>query len=336
MNWNPKLLSFRGARRVAWGLALAVALPLAWQRYHELQPNNGFDLSGAAVDAQRIDGGGPGRDGIPALTDPAVISAGEAAFLRDDDIVIGLTIADEARAYPLKILNWHEVVNDRLGGQAVAVTYCPLCGTGIAFAATLDGERMDFGVSGLLYQDNLLLYDRATKSLWSQFMGQAISGARRGARLEPMPVEHASWLAWRTRHPQTSVLALPRGSRRDYEFDPYREYRLAGLFATGLGPAGSLPPNGWVIGLVHGGQAKAWPLAALARRAPSGTLHDSLGGLALNIEYDAAAATAVVRDDRGRLLPGTLAYWFAWKDFHPDTLVWPDSGAGSASAPGGG
>jgi Protein of unknown function (DUF3179) len=124
-------------------------------------------------------------------------------------------------------------------------------------------------------------------------------------------------------------------SRRDYNVDPYREYRLAGRLATSLGPAGSIPPNSWVIGLVHGGQAKAWPLAALARQAPSGTLQDWLGGSALRIEYDAAAATAVVRDDRGRLLPGTLAYWFAWKDFHPDTLVWQAAGAGSASAPGG-
>ena len=334
MNWNPRLLSFRGARPVAWGVALAIALSLAWQRYRDLQPHNGFDVRGASVDPQRIEHGGPGRDGIPALTDPAVIPAGEAAFLRDDDIVIGLFVADQSRAYPLKILNWHEVVNDRLGGQAVAVTYCPLCGSGIAYAATLDGQRLDFGVSGLLYQDNLLLYDRATKSLWSQFMGQAVSGARRGARLESVPVEHASWRAWRTRHPQTSVLALPHGSRRDYDLDPYRDYRLAGRFATGLGPRGSMAPNGWVIGLVQGGQAKAWPLEALARRSPSGTLHDSLGGLALSIEYDAAAATAVVRDDRGRLLPGTLAYWFAWKDFHPDTLVWQDAVAGSASAAG--
>jgi Protein of unknown function (DUF3179) len=210
MNWNPKLLSFRGARCVAWGLALAIALPLAWQRYRDVQPHNGFDVSAASIDARRIDGGGPGRDGIPALTDPAAVPAGEADFLRDDDIVIGLSVADQARAYPLKILNWHEVVNDRLGGQAVAVTYCPLCGTGIAFAATLNGERLDFGVWGLLYQDNLLLYDRATKSLWSQFMGQAVSGARLGARLTSVPIEHASWRAWRTRHPQTSVLALPR------------------------------------------------------------------------------------------------------------------------------
>jgi hypothetical protein len=307
---------------------------LAWQRYRDSQPHNGFDLSAASVDAQRIEGGGPGRDGIPALTDPAVIAPGDAAFLRDDDIVIGLAVADEARAYPLKILNWHEVVNDRLGGQAVAVTYCPLCGTGIAFAAMFEGERLEFGVSGLLYQDNLLLYDRATKSLWSQFMGQAISGARRGARLQAIPVEHATWLAWRTRHPRTSVLTLPRWSRRDYDHDPYRDYRLAGRFATGLGRAGSLPPNSWVIGLVHGGQAKAWPLEALAQRAPAGTLEDSLGGSALRIEYDTAAATAVVRDDRGRLLQGTLAYWFAWKDFHPDTLVWQDPKTSNASARG--
>lgn len=324
MNWNPKLLRFRGARWVVWGLALAIALPLAWQRWRDLQPYNGFDVSAARIDVQRIDAGGPGRDGIPALTDPPVLAAGEAGFLRDDDVVIGLVQGGQARAYPIKILNWHEVVNDRLGGQAVAVTYCPLCGTGIAFAATLGGERLDFGVSGLLYQDNLLLYDRATKSLWSQFMGQAVSGPRSGTVLTVLPVEHVPWQAWRLRHPGTTVLALPRGLRRDYDTDPYREYRLSGQQAGGA--PGALAPNAWVIGLVHGGQAKAWPLAALARLASAGSLQDTLGEMALRIEYDSVAGSAVVRSAGGELLPATLSYWFAWQAFHPGTLVWRAAG----------
>lgn len=322
MRWNPKILSFRGARWVAWGLALAIALPLAWQRYRDLQPYNDFDLKGASVDPRRIESGGPGRDGIPALTDPAVMPAEQASFLRDDDTVLGLSLAGHARAYPLKILNWHEVVNDRLGNQAVAVTYCPLCGTGIAFSAMLGGQRLDFGVSGLLYQDNLLFYDRATQSLWSQFTGEAVSGARRGTRLEPVPIEHATWREWRQRYPHTSVLALPRWSRRDYDVDPYREYRLAGRAVSGEEGMQAMPPNAWVIGLAQGGRAKAWPLAALARQAPKGVLEDTLAGVALRIEYDAPAGHAVVRDAGGRLLPGILSYWFAWKDFHPKTLVW--------------
>lgn len=330
MNWNPKLLRFRGARWVAWGLALAIALPLAWQRWRDLQPYNGFDVSAARIDAQRIDAGGPGRDGIPALTDPPVLAAGEAGFLRDEDVVIGLVQGGQARAYPIKILNWHEVVNDRLGGQAVAVTYCPLCGTGVAFAALLGGERLDFGVSGLLYQDNLLLYDRATKSLWSQFMGQAVSGPRSGTTLAVLPVEHLPWPAWRARHPGTTVLALPRGVRRDYDVDPYREYRLAPRPAGGA--AGALAPNAWVIGLVLGGQARAWPLATLALRSPVGQLQDRLGDVALRIDYDSVAATASVRGAGGELLPATLSYWFAWQAFHPGTSVWQAAGGGPGAA----
>jgi hypothetical protein len=129
---------------------------------------NAFDLRRSLVPADEIHAGGPPRDGIPALTDPKFIPAAQADFLADEDRILGLNLGGEARVYLIAILNWHEIVNDRIGERAVAVTYCPLCGTGIVFDAQVDGRPMEFGVSGLLYNSDVLLYDRSTESLWSQ------------------------------------------------------------------------------------------------------------------------------------------------------------------------
>jgi len=130
---------------------------------------NGFDLRDALVPPQAIEAGGPPRDGIPAIDEPRFVEAAHAG-LTDRDRVLGLALGADARAYPVRILNWHEVVNDRVDGQPVAITYCPLCGTGMAFDARIDGQATRFGVSGLLYNSDVLLFDRRTESLWSQIV----------------------------------------------------------------------------------------------------------------------------------------------------------------------
>jgi Protein of unknown function (DUF3179) len=126
--------------------AAVTALPPA-----EAMTKNGFDVSNATIPAEQILSGGPPRDGIPAIDEPRFVDVLRVAFLRDKDIVIGLNINGKARAYPLRILIWHEIVNDTVGGKAVAVTYCPLCGTAMAFERTVAGKTLSFGVSGLLY-----------------------------------------------------------------------------------------------------------------------------------------------------------------------------------------
>lgn len=166
---------------------------------------NGFQLDGASVPVAEVHRGGPPRDGIPALDHPIFIPASKAKFLRDDDFVLGVAIGDFVRAYPISILNWHEVVNDHFGTEAVAVTFCPLCGTGMAFSARVDGRELSFGVSGLLYNSDVLLYDRQSKSLWSQILAEAVAGPMKGHKLEFLPTAHTSWLQWRTRHPLTEV-----------------------------------------------------------------------------------------------------------------------------------
>ena len=140
---------------------------LAWSFNGAIAQSNGFDLSNATLPVEQILHGGPPRDGIPAISNPKLIAAPDASFLKPDDRIIGIEIAGVARAYPVSILNWHEIVNDQIGEQRFAITYCPLCGTAVAFDATIDGEPTDFGVSGLLYNSDVLLYDFATESLWS-------------------------------------------------------------------------------------------------------------------------------------------------------------------------
>ena len=158
-------------RRIRTGAAgpVATLLLLAATAAAHAAPRtaNGFILEPGAIPAEEILAGGPPRDGIPALSHPPHASA-ESAPWSDDTLVIGVAQNSEARAYPLDILIWHELVNDTLGGRPILVSFCPLCGTGIVFDRRIDGSDRTFGVSGLLYRSDLLLYDRETESLWSQ------------------------------------------------------------------------------------------------------------------------------------------------------------------------
>lgn len=321
MKLNLRLLAFPGGRWLGWGAALAVILPLLWQNYQSRLPFNGFNLDNTAVSRADIFSGGPGKDGIPALTDPAVVMAKAAKSLNDDDRVIGLVVNDVAHAYPLRILTWHEVINDRLDGEPVVVTFCPLCGTGIAYRGSIDGQRLDFGVSGLLYRDNLLMYDRGTRSLWSQIEGRAISGPRKGERLEPLPIEHATWSEWRRRYPQTGVLSFRTGYSRDYSRDPYRDYATS-PWSPGFDTEDRLPPKARVIGVRLGGETRAYPFPTLALIAPEDSLRDRLGGQSITIAYSAIDYSARVEDADGNVLPMTLAYWFAWRDRYPKTDIY--------------
>jgi len=174
-----------------------------------------------------IDWGGVGVNGIPPLEYPARSEAAEADYLADDDVVFGIALNGEAHAYPKRILAWHEMALDRLGGIELTVVYCTLCGTVIPFESVTDGRHLTFGTSGLLYRSNKLMFDRETRSLWNTFEGVPVVGAlaESGLRLTPHSVVTTTWREWRTQHPATTVLALDTGYRRDYsEGAAYRGY----------------------------------------------------------------------------------------------------------------
>jgi len=176
---------------------------------------NGFTLADCSIPVRRILGGGVAKDGIPALTRPKAVPAEKARHLRPHHLVIGVAIEDEQRAYPLRVLVWHENVNDVLGDKPIAVTYCPLCDSAVVFEREVGGEVREFGVSGLLWNSNVLLYDRQEpgrdESLWSQLSMKAVCGpaAKEELALTPLPSELVSWSQWRARYPGTEVVADP-------------------------------------------------------------------------------------------------------------------------------
>jgi len=279
-----------------------------------------FDLSIHSVPLDQIVSGGPGKDGIPAILKPVFIPGSQATFLTTEDRILGLSQGREAKAYPIKIMNWHEIVNDTIGGRPVVVTYCPLCGTGIGFDARVQGRPLTFGVSGLLYQSDLLMYDHQTESLWSQIATAAVAGPMTGTKLPLLFLEHTTWTEWKAAHPTTLVLSTKTGYPRNYDRDPYLGYaqRRDLMFDVTHADA-TYHPKEWVLGLEVKGVFKAYPFPELKKL--KGPLTDQVNGQTINIRFNARAQSASVTDSAGRSLPSMMAFRFAWYAFHPDTQV---------------
>ncbi len=218
------------------------------------------------VDPERIRSGGPPPDGIPPVDDPRFLSAEQVDWLADDEPVVALEVGDDARAYPVQILVWHEIVNDTVGGRPVSVTYCPLCTSALAFDRRVGDRLVTFGTSGKLYHSDLVMYDRQTESLWSQLDGRAIAGVLTGTRLTRLPVQTLSWRHWRETHPSGWVLSRETGASRPYGRNPYPGYDQPGkrpfLFDGALD--GRLEPKARVVGLGQDVDPVALPLALLA------------------------------------------------------------------------
>ncbi len=220
------------------------------------------DFSRIAIDPAEIMSGGPPRDGIPAISGPEMVPAAGEDVLGPREPVMVLELEGQvARAYPVRYLMWHEIVNDEIGGIPVAVTFCPLCNSGLVFDRRLDGRVLEFGVSGLLRFSDMVMYDRQTESWWQQFNGQAIVGELLGARLAPLPALLESWQSYTARNPQGLVMAEPQGYRRAYGANPYAGYDSGQPFLY----RGEMPPHGIdpVARVVRVGN-RAWPLARLA------------------------------------------------------------------------
>ncbi len=285
--------------------------------------SNDFDLSTSSLPREQILRGGPPRDGIPALSDPRLIPAKDAAYLKPTDRIVGISLKGQARAYPIAILNWHEIVNDSIDGLRFAVTYCPLCGTAITFDATIDGSPTDFGVSGLLYNNDVLLYDRETESLWSQVLGEAISGERVGRKLTPLPTRHTTWRDWRERHPDTLVLSDDTGHFRDYQRNPYAGYEESRhtYFALTRTAPDYYHPKEVVVGLGINGVYKAYPFIELDKQGKS-RFSDSVNGSRFDFAWDSVNRSVTITDSSGQPVAGIQGFWFAWFAFHPDTEVY--------------
>lgn len=302
---------------------------------------------------EEITWGGIAVDGIPALDYPKMIRANEAVYLRDEDPVFGVSINGDVRAYPLRILAWHEMLNDVVGDVPIALAYCTLCGAGILFESKVEGQDRPFifGSSGLLYRSNKLMFDRSTDSLWNQFTGEPVSGplADDGIKLTVRPLTLTSWGDWRTRHPRGRVLSPDTGFERDYSSGAaYRDYFASPdlMFPAATDPDSKLRPKDKVFGIRDFAAAKAWPLSAFADGA---VINDTLGKRNVVLVGDAensgvrAYERGTARFDKGSdsmhlsgpggvweitedaligpdgttlpRLAGHVSYWFAWNSF---------------------
>ena len=282
---------------------------------------SGFDYSKHSIPVNEILAGGPAKDGIPALNQPKFVASKNARhFMKDAERVLGLAINGEAKAYPIKILNWHEIVNDTIGNQAVVVTFCPLCGTGMVFDGKINGKNLTFGVSGLLYQSDMLLYDRKTDSLWSQIKGEAVTGPMTGVRLKLLSSTQTTWGKWKKKYPETRVLSQTTGYHRDYDRDPYTGYYSSSQLMFGVKNKNkAYHPKERVIGLELGGEFKAYPFSELAKAKQP--VRDKVNGSIVKVIFDQESQTATILDGKGKELPSVVGFWFAWFTFHPDTKV---------------
>ncbi len=300
---------------------LLFALALLASTVSVATTKNGFILDDALVPLREIRAGGPPKDGIPALNMPAVIKAADAGYLDETDRVLGINIRGRARAYPIRILNHHEIVNDVVGGEMIAVTWCPLCGSGVAFAAEVAGRALEFGVSGLLYNSDVLMYDHQTESLWSQIMKTAVTGEMKGAKLTAISLRHTTWHDWRSRHPDTDVLSERTGYRRNYGKNPYAAYeRQNRLYYPVSHENRSYARKSLVVGLEVDGHFKAYPFEELKNGPERFT--DSVGGVQVEVTFDDDNGTASIVSPEGQELSTMILYWFAWIAFYPETQVY--------------
>lgn len=271
-----------------------------------------------------IKSGGPGKDGIPALSDPQFLEVGQETRLAANEAVIAVEIEGERpRAYPIRYLTWHEIVNDRIGAVPVAVTFCPLCNSALTFDRRVSGRILTFGVTGKLRNSDMVMYDRETQSWWQQAVGQGIVGEMTGVELDLLPSWMESFAQFRTRNPDGVVMAEPAWSR-PYGRNPYVGYD------SSVRPflySGDPPPHGVpaLMRVVRVG-ARAWPMDRLAAEEEireAGLVLSWKPGQASALDAGTVAGgrdvgSVRVRDDAGKDLPHDVMFAFAFHAFWPE------------------
>ena len=303
----------------------ALADPARWER--EGWTTNFEKLT---VAPSEVLSGGPPKDGIPSIDDPQFVGVAEAGDLDDREPVVGLEIGGDARAYPLRILTWHEIVNDTVGDVPVIVTYCPLCNAALTFDRRLDGEPVEFGTTGKLRNSDLIMYDRATESWWQQFTGQAIAGDKVGETLTLVPSRLESWGEFKARHPGGKVLVPNNPDFRNYGRNPYVGYdtaRAPFLYRGDL-PPDIQPMERVVVVRNDAGDPSVVTLAHVRENGPV-----ELGGATLTWTAGQASALdsaqivegrdvgTIVVQRGGEDVPYDVTFAFVAHAFHPEVSI---------------
>ncbi len=310
------------------------------------------------VPLDEIKWGGVPKDGIPSIDRPKFVQASNVAFLKDDDLVIGLTLNGQARAYPLLILVWHEIINDNVGGTPIAVTYCPLCFTTQVFERIFNGTEVQFGTSGKLYNSNLVMYDRLTGSYWSQALGKSITGPLSGTELRMIPFDVARWSDWKSLYPDSLVLTTDTGYQRAYGSDPYGDYYTSAEIIFPVSHKDDrMHPKEKIIGYHDSGQFKAYKISDLESakvvndkvgkkqillvslypdmvRAFDRNINDKTLNFVISDgkifdkqtnsqwSFDGLATDGSLKGTQLHRIPLSPGFWFEWVAFHPDTEIY--------------
>jgi hypothetical protein len=293
------------------------------------------DFCRHGVPLSEFQAGGPGKDGIPALDHPRFAPASSVDWLANRDPVIELAVGRDVRAYPLQILTWHEIVNDRVGGVPVAVTFCPLCNTAIAFDRRLGGSTLSFGTTGNLRNSDLVMYDRQTESWWQQFGGEALVGHYAGTTLRRLPARIVAWREFERSHPRGLVLTRRTGFSRPYGENPYTGYDEVSsppFFPAAHAGDHRLQPKDRVVFLERGRDAAVVPFSLLQRRR---LVRVTVGGHRLIARWRGGIASALDsgsiprgRDvgaadvtEHGRRVVFDEPFWFAVAAFRPHVRI---------------
>ena len=305
--------------------------------------------------------GGPGKDGIPSIDSPIFEDVSSINYLAPDDLVIGIRDGQNVKAYPHPVLDWHEIVNDVVGDKQLALTYCPLTGTAIGWNRRINGFVTTFGVSGLLYNSNLIPYDRTTDSNWSQMRLDCVNGELAGKDIELYQVVETTWSTWKSMYPNSKVLTTNTGFNRQYGSYPYGNYRTSqSLLFPVSEDDNRLHPKERVLGVIADGKAKVYTFETFATSA---VIEDTFKGFDLIIAgskqdnyivafqrtfsdlnfspYSNSENTNIImKDNEGNVwdifgeaisgprtgevlknVPSFIGYWFSWAAFYPETEI---------------
>jgi len=261
----------------------------------------------------------PFRGNIPPIVAPEYIKAEQASFLKDEDEIIGFIRGGVTKAYPVKIMRWHAVVSEEISGEAIMITYDPLSRLGLAYKRTVLEKAITFKASDKVYNANPLLTDKETKSLWSQYTGKCIVGRLAGQELEAIPVLVASWGDWKKSHPETEVLSLQTGYKREYEKNLYADFYANEFVPFEVDHEDKRIKNKEeVYGVAIGQAAKAYPVSSLKKGSD---LSDVIGGVKITLSADTNGIVSA-KNEKGEAFVVRKAFWFSWAAFHPETEIY--------------
>lgn len=313
------------------------------------------------IPISEVKDGGPGKDGIPSIDNPNFTTANNTSFLNDNDLVVGIVKDNQAKAYPHIVLDWHEVVNDEINNTFITLNYCPLTGTAFAWESISNGTKTTFGVSGLLYNANLILYDRNTGSNWSQLRLECVNGQLINNKPKLMNVVETNWKTWRTLYPNTEVLTTQTGFSRTYGTSPYGDYATNNnrfIFTPSITNS-ALPNKDRVYAIIDGNESKVYQFSNfnnghIIRDTFNGANYlivgneDLIYGFKLSgdhenltFEYDFSDSEAFFKDNEGnkwsifgKAIEGpregetllgaksVISYWFAIAAFYPNPEIY--------------